>query len=96
MRKKNSFFSLCAPSHIYNNVLYCQIAFLPNNVLYCQISFLPLFHYCSLVPRPNPRLRGERVWFTSSDFLGLQDAKCHVILIIGMATRYLVCGSRVQ
>ena len=28
----------------------------------------------SLVPRPNPHA-GKRVWCTSSDFLGFQDAK---------------------
>ena len=39
---------------------------------------------------------GKRVWCTSSDFLGLQDAKCHVILIIGMATHCLECGSHKQ
>ena len=49
----------------------------------------------SLVPRPNPHA-GKRVWCTSSDFLGLHDAKCHVILIIGMATHCLVCRSRMQ
>ena len=37
----------------------------------------------SLVPRPNPHA-GKRVWCTSGDFLGFQDANSHVILIIVM------------
>ena len=59
----------------------------PNHSLHC-------YNY-SLVPRPNPHA-GKRVWCTSSDFLGLQDANCHVILIIGMATHCLVCRSLMQ
>ena len=49
----------------------------------------------SLVPRPNLHA-GKRVWCTSTDFLGFQDANSHVILIIVMATHCLVCGSRMQ
>ena len=64
---------------------------------YLNYSTKPQSHvHCQpVVPRPNPHA-GKRVWCTSSDFLGLQDAKCHVILIIGMATHCLVCRSRMQ
>ena len=49
----------------------------------------------SLVPRPNP-LAGKRVWCTSSDFLGFQDAKqscdinyCHGNALSGMRVAHV-------
>ena len=56
----------------------------------------------SLVPRPNPHA-GKRVWCTSSDFLGFQDAKqscdinyCHGNALSGMQVAHVTtlqqCG----
>ena len=52
--------------------------------------FLKHWKEGSLVPRPNPHV-GKRVWCTSSDFLGFQDAKqscdinyCHGNALSGM------------
>ena len=72
------------------HVLDCSIL-----LLFCVISGVDVnppitADTPSLVPRPNPHA-GKRVWCTSSDFLGFQDAKqscdinyCHGNALSGM------------
>ena len=57
--------------------------------LYSIAKLVSCLACSSLILRPYPHA-GKRVWCTSSDFLG------YVILIIGMATHCLVCGSHMQ
>ena len=57
--------------------------------LYSIAKLVSCLACSSLIPRSYPHV-GKRVRCTSSDFLG------HVILIIGMATHCLVCGSHMQ
>ena len=57
----------------------------------CALCYLKHFSIVKIL-RPYPPVN-ERVWCTLSDLWALQDAKCHVILIISMATHCLLCSS---